>query len=140
MDAGRWTIVSRATPQPRRPSQPYLRARVHVRCVCSLESVVWLEDIEQGRSGGCRSRSCHARFLASRTMRALLTRWIADERGALEELAGPEQAPELLRLADQLCTAQLARLDDVLADWLRAPVLAFDPSLEDIAEGLRRGA
>lgn len=140
MDAGRWTIVSRAKSLPRRPGRPCLRARVHVRCVCNHESTVWLEDIEQGRSGGCRSRSCHARFLASRNMRALLTGWIADERSELCALAGPAYAPELERLADQLCTAQLARIDDVIADWLRAPVLEYDPSLDGIVEGLRRGA
>jgi hypothetical protein len=121
MDTGRWTILSRATPQPRRPSQQYLRARVHVRCVCGVERIVWLEDIEQKRSTGCESRRCSGRFRASRDMRDMLTQWIELERLrllAVSRVLPHRSRKEFERVALEVCTDRLAGLDRAIASWL----------------------
>ena len=125
MDAGRWTILARATPQPRRRSPPHLRARVHVRCVCGLAHTVWLEDIEQGRSTGCSSRRCFARYQASHDLRAALTRFIDREHEALVALAQRADAKKrasIVRLADALYGEKLAAVDAFIVEWLRRPL------------------
>jgi hypothetical protein len=135
---GRWTILARATSQQRRPSQPYLRARVHVRCVCGTERTVWLEDLETpDRTTGCSSRRCKARWEASRDVRTLLTTWALAELDALERLAKLQRAAELRRRIEQVAREQYSErmraLDAYIADWLRAPSLADD---YDHAEGM----
>ena len=62
MTACRWTIVCNLPPTPRRPSRQHDRQRARVRCVCGLECVIWLEDLHGGRSSGCNSHRCRARY------------------------------------------------------------------------------
>ena len=138
MDTGRWTIIARATSRPRRPSQPYLRARVHVRCVCGAERIVWLEDLETPeRTTGCSSRRCKARFEASRDVRAMLTEWALRELAALEHFAKLQKSAETRRRIERIArtqyTARLHALDQYIASWLKAPDLADD---FDQAEGM----
>lgn len=75
----RWTIVRKLSPMPRRASDPTRnRPRAHVRCVCGFERVLWLEEITQGRSSGCNSHRCRARFEAARDVEAMLgSRFVA---------------------------------------------------------------
>lgn len=96
---------------------------MHVRCVCGVERIVWLEDLEQGRSTGCESRRCSARFLASQDMRSMLTHWLELERDLLLELVHelrPCLRKELERAIATLCTERLSGLDDAISEWLRA--------------------
>lgn len=138
MDTGRWTIVARATPRVRRPSDPQkLRARVHVRCVCGVERTVWLDDVQQARSTGCESRRCLARYLASRDMREALASFIAAEQEALRasvaELNSTERAEEVAR---SFSVRASARAECLIAEYLRARVYA--PSEDEVSQLIAR--
>lgn len=136
MQTGRWTILSRATSLRRRPSSPYVRARVHVTCVCGHRGIVWLEDIERGASTGCASRRCKARFEASRDVRTWLTGWALEQLSGLERLARDQPSAELarglLRFAREQYDARVGELEQRIAGWLKAPL---DVDL-DACEGL----
>ncbi len=128
MQTGRWTIVARAVPLRRRPSVPAIRARVHVRCVCGIERIIWLEDLESGRSRGCESRRCAARFLASADIKEMLEGWIQRDRAALCAL-GAEQlldAPSLEALADVFVRERRLLVDEAVRDYLRPGTLKHD--------------
>lgn len=121
MQTGRWTILARATPLRRRPSVPAIRARVHVRCVCGVERIIWLEDLESGRSRGCESRRCAARFLASADIREMLDGWVERDRAAVVAL-GVEQlvdAHALSTLADVFVRERRLLIDEAIRDYLR---------------------
>lgn len=121
LPAGRWTVLARAVPLRRRPSVPAIRARVHVRCVCGTERIIWLEDLESGRSRGCESRRCAARFLASADIREMLTGWVERERVAICAL-GVQQLVDgasLEALADAFVRERLLLVDEAIRDYLR---------------------
>jgi hypothetical protein len=143
MDTGRWTILSRATSQPRRPSQPYLRAKVNVLCVCGVQRAVWLEDIEQKRSMGCESPRCRNKFAASGDVREMLTEWINAQLEALRKVSRAFPAPvreQLEQSANELYAAQMKEIDDGIAEWLRAPADEDAMPYQALREGLSRGA
>ncbi|MGE0785992.1 MAG: hypothetical protein AB7S26_09915 [Sandaracinaceae bacterium] len=48
------------------------RARVYVRCVCGHEQTVFVNDLQAGKSSGCRKGSCSARWTAVTQLRAYL--------------------------------------------------------------------
>lgn len=115
---GRWTIVARTGRAQRRPGEA-LRERVRVRCVCAYERVIWLQDLQTGRSTGCDSRLCAARYLAADDIRTALSGWSEREREHLEQVVGPRSA---LRAA----LAELARereqsIERVVDAFLRGP-------------------
>jgi hypothetical protein len=83
MDTGRWTIIRHEAPERRRPSCPQQRRRVLARCVCGLEKVVWTDDIVAGRSTGCDSHRCKARWEVACDFRKRLDAWL-HETGRLE--------------------------------------------------------
>lgn len=114
MNYGRWTIQARAKSQARRPSEYTVRARMHVRCVCGLEKIVWQEDLEAGRSTGCESRRCAARFHASLDIREMLTGWVDRE----VELLRPYLAVDVL---SALQADRLGRIEEAIREYLRAP-------------------
>lgn len=63
MTSCRWTIVRNLPSVPRRVSDPGRhRRRARVRCVCGHERVIWLDDLHSGRSSGCNSHRCSARY------------------------------------------------------------------------------
>lgn len=108
---GRWTVVARAAPMQRRPSMPALRARVHVQCVCGVERIIWLEDLESGRSRGCESRRCAARFLASQDVRVMLDSWVAKDRAAMLRA--------MAEAVDHVTRARTRLIDEAIRDYLR---------------------
>ena len=122
LPAGRWTIIARAVPLRRRPSVPAIRARVHVRCVCGVERIIWLEDLESGRSRGCESRRCAARFLASADIRAMLDGWIDREATAIAALGAQQLVDQvsLDALADAFVRERRLVADEAIRDYLRA--------------------
>lgn len=128
MQTGRWTILARATPRRRRPSQRDLRARVHVRCVCGIERIVYLEDLEQERTSGCDSRLCHARFLAVQDLRAKL-RQEAEYRALLyaasRDFFSARSPRERQRIVDGMLLVFMAAIDRYLNATLAQPVYGF---------------
>lgn len=119
MHAGRWTIVARLPSRTRRPSEYTLRARVRVHCVCGIERDVWLEDVESGRSTGCESRRCAARYHASHDIREMLTGWIGREAKAL---AGHLDAAAVERMrADRM-----RLMEESIRDYLRQRGSVYD--------------
>ena len=133
MTPGRWTIVSRAEPRPRR-AHGWQRARVHVRCVCGVERTVWLEDLEAGKSTGCVSRRCAARYHASEDVRLMLTVWLQREHDALVAMAvrcQPHARKQVEALAAELLRARAHECDEAIRDYLRAPDLSAVIDEED---------
>lgn len=78
----RWTVIRESSPAKRRPSDDGLRRRVLVECVCKWRAVLWLQDIQQGLSTGCRSSRCRARHEAAVELRAQLTERAESARDA----------------------------------------------------------
>ncbi len=118
MTPGRWTIVARTARAQRRPGEA-LRERVRVRCVCGYERDVWLQDLQTGRSTGCDSRLCAARYLAADDIRAALAGWSEREREHLEARVGPRSA---LRAAlDELARERAQSIEHVIDAFLRGP-------------------
>jgi len=133
----RWTILARVARARRRPSQPDLRERVRCRCVCGIERIVWLEDVTAGRSTGCSSRTCRARFAASAGVRDMLSRWATGELEALEGMASRQRKVEDQRRIQRLARAQyqsrMTAIDQHIAELLKAPPLEDQ---YDACEGL----
>lgn len=123
----RWTILARASRARRRPSQPDLRDRVRVRCVCGVERIAWLEDVTSNRSTGCSSRTCRARFAASAGVRDLLSAWATRELEALEQMASQQRRVEdqrrIQRMARAQYQARMSAVDSHIAELLKAPPL-----------------
>lgn len=134
MQTGRWTILARAPSRQRRPSRPHLRARVVVRCVCGVQRTVWLEDLEQGRSTGCESRRCHARFLAVQDLRAKLTRQAVDRAQLYAASAefSSRSPRERERIVDGMLLVFLAAIDRHLAESLTQPIERYDFDAEAV--------
>jgi hypothetical protein len=86
---GRWTIVRDVAPATRDLNRR--RRRVLARCFCGRECIIWLDDIQQGRSHGCRSRRCQALFEASCAVRVALSEWAHGKPGThpFELMADP---------------------------------------------------
>lgn len=55
-----------------------MRARVLCRCVCGHEQIVWVGDIQRGRSNGCRFAACRHRHEAARALRMTLPHQVVD--------------------------------------------------------------
>lgn len=121
----RWTIVQRLEPQRRRACEAYERQRVRVRCVCGVERDVFLQELQTGRTWGCDSRVCAARYIASSDVRAELERWARDERTLLEQAAERATSSlgkgELEALADRLERERERSIDAFLDRFLRGP-------------------
>ncbi len=121
----RWTIVARLEPQRRRACETYERQRVRVRCVCGIERDVFLQELQTGRTWGCDSRLCAARYLVSADLRAELERWSTREQevfgGAAERALAQADALALRRLAEDLERERARSIDDVLGRFLRGP-------------------
>ncbi len=79
---GRWTVVSYASPG-RRSGDTYLRPRVLVRCVCRAERLAFEVDLKRGRTLGCRSARCRARWEASRALLDHLRGRVAEAEAAV---------------------------------------------------------
>lgn len=119
MTPGRWTIVARAGRAQRRPGEA-ARQRVRVRCVCGYERDVWLQDLQTGRSTGCDSRICAARFMAVEEVRATLSSWSQRELELLSGVVDP--AHHHLRDALALLAREReADVDRVVDGFLRGP-------------------
>lgn len=65
----RWTVLRMTTPGTR---SGRTRARYLCRCSCGAEQAVFHEDLAGGRSGGCKSTECRARFEAVQAIRPKL--------------------------------------------------------------------
>lgn len=72
---GRWTVVRRATPELR---DGCMRPRVVCRCVCGWEQIVWVGDIQRGRSTGCRFASCRHRVEARTALRRVMPETVVE--------------------------------------------------------------
>jgi hypothetical protein len=140
VDTGRWTIVSRALPAPRR-SVRHMRARVNVRCVCGVEQTIFLEDLEMGSSRGCSSRACMARFAVSADVRATMQRWSRAEKQRLERAAQNEQdatrRAQLEQLARELYNDRFSSINRAIEKLLRHQE---QPDNDGDAYELRHGA
>ena len=66
---GRWTLLRRATPEPR---DGCYRGRFICRCVCGFQQAVWVGDLQRNRSNGCRFASCRHRHTAGEALRKVL--------------------------------------------------------------------
>jgi hypothetical protein len=115
----RWTPIARLQSQIRRPSEHTLRGRLRMRCVCGIERDVWLEDVESGRSTGCESRRCAARYHASLDIREMLAGWINRELELLKPHLS-EEALELVRVERMRWT------EEAIRDYLLARTAVFD--------------
>ncbi len=119
MTGGRWTIVARRARVQRRPGEAP-RERVLVRCVCGFERIVWLQDIQTGRTTGCDSRLCAARHLAAEDIRAALRGWSDHELATLEAAVGP-RATALRRAITDLARDREASIERVIDTFLHGP-------------------
>lgn len=116
MTQGRWTIVARVARGQRRPGEA-MREKVLVRCVCGLERIVWLQDMQTGRTTGCDSRACAARYLVADDIRHALSDWSERERAHLEQHVGPRSA---LRAAlTELAREREQSIEHVIETFLR---------------------
>ena len=115
----RWTIVARCARGQRRPGEA-MRERVQVRCVCGFERVVWLQDMQTGRTTGCDSRICAARYLAAEDIRAALRGWSDHELATLEAAVGP-RATALRRALGDLAREREASIERVIDAFLHGP-------------------
>ena len=70
----RWTIIRRATPAQRSGTT---RRRVLCRCVCGLEQPVYEMDLSTGRTSGCKSTNCRARWEAAESLRGQVEAMLA---------------------------------------------------------------
>lgn len=70
---GRWEVVRRAAPA-QRYREPGTRARVLVRCVCGLEQLVFVCDLQSRKTRGCTSLRCRMRWETRRELIELLSR------------------------------------------------------------------
>lgn len=100
---GRWTVIRLATPEPR---DGCMRARVLCRCVCGHEQMVWLGDIQRGRSVGCRFASCRHRWEATRALRKVLPQQTVEQ---LVDIAVEREMPVYLLLAEALAEMKAPR-------------------------------
>jgi hypothetical protein len=116
---GRWTIVARRARVQRRPGEAP-RERVLVRCVCGQERVVWLQDMQTGRTTGCESRLCAARYLVADEIRTTLTGWGAREHQLLSGLKGPA-ARHLRSAIEELERERMQSIEQVIESFLRGP-------------------
>lgn len=115
----RWTIVARCARAQRRPGEA-MRERVQVRCVCGLERVVWLQELQMGRTTGCYSRICAARYLAAEDIRNALRGWSDHELATLEAAVGP-RAIALRRALGDLAREREASIERVIDTFLHGP-------------------
>lgn len=115
----RWTIVARCARGQRRPGEA-MRERVQVRCVCGFERVVWLQDMQTGRTTGCDSRICAARYLAAEDIRVALRGWSDHELRTLEDAVGP-RATALRRALGDLAREREASIERVIDAFLHGP-------------------
>lgn len=60
---GRWTVVGLA-PSASRYTEQYRRVRVRVRCACGALRIVFLSDLQSGKSAGCKGKRCQLRWQA----------------------------------------------------------------------------
>jgi hypothetical protein len=74
---GRWTVLKLAAPLKRAQSDTGMQSRAVTRCVCGHEQVSWLKDLELGRSAGCRSLKCRARYEALGELDGAIDRLLA---------------------------------------------------------------
>lgn len=68
---GRWTVVGHA-PAKQVGGENYRRACVYVECVCGVRQRALEGDLKRGRSSGCRSSRCRARWEAMRYIGTML--------------------------------------------------------------------
>lgn len=118
----RWTVVARAPSRVRRLSAPRVRARVFVRCVCGVERVLWLEDIQSGHSTGCESRWCAARYVAALDARKMLDSWVERELELIKREVvrfGGQCDPALLSAIQQ---ERAGHIDHAIAEYLKRDV------------------
>lgn len=95
---GRWTVVRRATPEQRGDS---MRARVLCRCVCGIENVVWVGDLQRERSLGCKYASCRHRHAAETALRRVLPPQFVEH---IMDLAAQREQP-VHRVLDEALSA-----------------------------------
>lgn len=74
---GRWTVVRRASPARRSSAEAYDRARVVVHCVCGRERYAFEVDLHTGRTQGCSSSKCAAKWEAVQGIREVMAGAIA---------------------------------------------------------------
>lgn len=115
---GRWTVLRLATPELRDGD---MRSRVLCRCVCGWEQMVWLGDIQRGRSLGCKHAACRHRYDAAQALRRALPAPVVEQlldvaaereqpvyRVLVEALAGMKVPKGVLRPLVHQHTPQLA--------------------------------
>lgn len=102
---GRWTITRRATPELR---DGCMRPRVFCRCVCGWEQIVWVGDIQRGRSLGCRFAACRHRHEASQALRKVLPTQTVEH---LLELAAQREQPVHRILVEALAELRGGRVE-----------------------------
>lgn len=78
-------MLKRVAPA-QRYSEPGLRSRVHVRCVCGHEQDVFESDLRSGKTGGCKTGACSARWHAAEQLRAEFRDMVTDMRTRLEAM------------------------------------------------------
>jgi hypothetical protein len=84
---GRWTVVRRSTPAKRRPSDNGDRQRVIARCVCGVEATVWVQDLVDGRSMGCRLLLCRTRNQAVGELEVTIDRLLTGDAARRQQAA-----------------------------------------------------
>lgn len=119
----RWSIVREAPAGVRDVNGGRSRRRVRVRCFCGHEAIVWLEDIEQERSHGCRSRRCLAHFEAAQAVRHAIERWAhgAPGRHPFEALGDP-----LMAQREEIAAAMADAFDQLFRTRVQQSMQAWE--------------
>jgi hypothetical protein len=73
---GRWTVIRASSPAKESANDEGLRSCVLTRCVCGHEKVSSCRTLQRGKSTGCKSKTCAARWAASNELKARLDTWL----------------------------------------------------------------
>lgn len=73
---GRWTVVRASSPAKESANDEGVRSRVLTRCVCGHEKVSSCRTLLRGKSTGCKSKTCAARWAASNELKVRLDTWL----------------------------------------------------------------